>query len=174
MIHGEKIIIRPVRREDLESLQRHKSGAITEDTFNNFGFSPEGQIAQQFERDGFLNADFANLVVTDLAGSFAGTISYHSTMYGPARTSLAYNIGISLDPAYRGKGYGVEAQRLLAQYLLDTYPVMRIEASTDVENRPEQRALEKAGFTRDGIIRGAQWRSGAWHDLVLYSKLRGE
>jgi aminoglycoside 6'-N-acetyltransferase len=51
---------------------------------------------------------------------------------------------------------------------------MRVEASTDVTNLPEQHALEKAGFTREGILRKAQWRGGSWHDLMVYSKLRGE
>ncbi|GAC1564177.1 MAG: hypothetical protein NVS4B1_36500 [Ktedonobacteraceae bacterium] len=69
---------------------------------------------------------------------------------------------------------GVEAQKLLAEYLLATYPVMRVDASTDKENIPGQRALEKAGFTRDSVLRQAQWRTGRWHDLVVYSKLRGE
>ncbi|MDQ5852724.1 MAG: GNAT family N-acetyltransferase, partial [Chloroflexota bacterium] len=64
--------------------------------------------------------------------------------------------------------------QLLAAYLFATYPVMRVEAATDVANTAEQRALEKAGFTREGIVRKAQWRAGEWHDLVLYSKLRGE
>jgi RimJ/RimL family protein N-acetyltransferase len=35
-------------------------------------------------------------------------------------------------------------------------------------------ALEKAGFAREGILRHAQFREGGFHDLVLYSKLRGE
>jgi aminoglycoside 6'-N-acetyltransferase len=35
-------------------------------------------------------------------------------------------------------------------------------------------ALERAGFTREGILRHAQWRAGAWRDVSLYSKLRGE
>jgi aminoglycoside 6'-N-acetyltransferase len=51
---------------------------------------------------------------------------------------------------------------------------MRVEAQTDVTNLAEQRALEKAGFTREGVLRKAQWRGGAYHDLVVYSKLRGE
>ena len=77
-------------------------------------------------------------------------------------------------PAHRRRGYGAEAQALLARYLFDTYTVERVEASTDVENVPEQRALERAGFTREGVLRRAQWRAGDWHDVVLYSKLRGE
>lgn len=49
----------------------------------------------------------------------------------------------------------------------------RVEADTDVENVAEQRALQRAGF-RDGVVRGAQYRSGRWRDLVLYSLLRSE
>jgi aminoglycoside 6'-N-acetyltransferase len=85
-----------------------------------------------------------------------------------------YNIGIALAPEQRGKGYGTAVQRLLAEYLFATYPIMRVEASTDLANLAEQRALEKAGFTREGVLRQAQWRNGGWHDMVVYSKLRGE
>ena len=93
---------------------------------------------------------------------------------GPGYTSMAYNIGIVLAPEHRGKGYGIEAQKLLTEYLFAIYPIMRVEASTDITNIAEQRALEKAGFTREGVLRKAQWRNGEWHDLAVYSKLRGE
>ncbi|MFF4102605.1 GNAT family N-acetyltransferase [Streptomyces sp. NPDC001903] len=49
-----------------------------------------------------------------------------------------------------------------------------MQAWTDVRNLAEQRALEKAGFTREGVLRGAQWRGGRWHDQVLFSILRGD
>ncbi|MFB9895158.1 GNAT family N-acetyltransferase [Planobispora takensis] len=38
----------------------------------------------------------------------------------------------------------------------------------------EQRALKKAGFTREGVLRGAGFRAGEWHDGVLYSFLRSD
>ena len=38
----------------------------------------------------------------------------------------------------------------------------------------EQRALEKAGFTREGVLRHACFRGGEWQDMVVFSKLRGE
>jgi RimJ/RimL family protein N-acetyltransferase len=104
----------------------------------------------------------------------AGDVSYHQVAYGPNEGSRTYNIGITIAPEHRGKGYGAEAQQILAGYLFATYPIMRVEAQTDVTNIAEQRALERAGFTREGIARKAQWRAGAWHDLMVYSKLRGE
>jgi RimJ/RimL family protein N-acetyltransferase len=103
-----------------------------------------------------------------------GTVGWHPVGYGPMPQSRAWNIGIDLIPDGRGRGYGPEAQRLLADFLFATTDVNRVEASTDVENLAEQRALEKAGFVREGVQRGAQWRTDAYHDLVTYSRLRGD
>jgi RimJ/RimL family protein N-acetyltransferase len=52
--------------------------------------------------------------------------------------------------------------------------VNRVEAHTDVENVAEQRALEAAGFQREGVTRGAQWRDGTYHDGILYAVLRAD
>jgi RimJ/RimL family protein N-acetyltransferase len=43
-----------------------------------------------------------------------------------------------------------------------------------VENVAEQRALERAGFTREGVLRHAQFHLGHWRDTVIYSVLRAE
>ena len=83
-------------------------------------------------------------------------------------------LGIAIAPEARGQGVGSRAQRLVADYLFSETLTHRVEASTDVENLAEQGALKNAGFTREGVIRGAQWRSGAWHDMVLYGRLRND
>jgi RimJ/RimL family protein N-acetyltransferase len=83
-------------------------------------------------------------------------------------------MGVWIAPEHRGKGHGVEAQRQLAAYLFEHFYLERVEASTDIDNAGEQRALEKAGFTREGVLRHAWFRAGAWRDIVMYSKLRGD
>lgn len=102
----------------------------------------------------------------------AGVVSWHRVAYGPSRGSHAWNMGIGLAPSARGYGVGALAQRLLVEWLFATTPVHRIEASTDVTNLPEQKALERAGFTREGVLRSAQERLDGRHDLVSYSILR--
>lgn len=115
-----------------------------------------------------------DLVVADGDDQPVGTVSWHPVLYGPNLGSQALDIGISLRPFARGLGHGTRAQRMLVRYLFTTTPVHRVQASTDVENVAEQRALERAGFTREGVLRGAQWRGGAWHDLVSYACLRAD
>jgi hypothetical protein len=74
-------------------------------------------------------------------------------------------------PAYGGRAL---VGQLLAGQLLAGPGANRVEADTDIGNLSEQRALERAGFTREGLVRGAQWRRGQWHDRVLYSLLRSD
>ena len=49
-----------------------------------------------------------------------------------------------------------------------------MEASCDVENVASQRALAKAGFLYEGVARGAQFRAGTHHDLMLYGITRAD
>ncbi len=118
-------------------------------------------------------SDLGRLVV-ELDGVVVGDVSWHTVWYGASGGSRALNIGISLAPATRGRGVGSRAQRLLAEHLFATTDVVRVEASTDVANVAEQRALEKAGFTREGVLRQAQARVDGQHDLVSYSILRSD
>ncbi|HLZ62393.1 MAG TPA: GNAT family protein [Ktedonosporobacter sp.] len=174
MIQGENICLRPVTRDDLELLEKweHDPSALSE--YNYFGMRAPGSLERRFAEDGLLTAWHGDLLVVTPTGEIAGNVDYRRESYGPNEGSIVYNIGIGLIPEHRGKGYGSEAQKLLVAYLFLTYPIMRVEASTDIENIREQRALEKAGFTREGVLRKAQWRGGTWHDMVVYSKLRGE
>jgi RimJ/RimL family protein N-acetyltransferase len=98
-------------------------------------------------------------------------VSYKDRSPGATKGAI-YEIGIALFPAYRGQGIGTVAQRLLVRYLFDTMPAHRIEAYTEVENVAEQRALEKAGFEREGVLRGTMFRAGKWRDNIVYALLR--
>jgi RimJ/RimL family protein N-acetyltransferase len=166
--------LRPVRRADLEMVERWWGDPEAQGHHSWFGFSPDGQLRRRFEQDGLLGEDRGNLLVELADGTLAGEVSYVAVHHGPTPGSRAFNVGIGLLPEHRGQGHGAEAQRQLAGYLFAHTLVERLEASTDVENLPEQRALEKAGFTREGVLRHAQFREGAFHDLVLYSRLRGD
>lgn len=174
MIAGSLVDLRPLQSEDVDHLERIANDAAYHGPFATYTLTGAGDIRRRFEVDGLLTHEHGRLVVVDKSGTPVGRVSYRAVSHGPPPSSLAYNIGVVIDPTARRRGYGTDAQSALARYLFDTYTVERVEASTDVENTGEQHALERAGFTREGILRHAQWRAGAWHDLVLYSKLRGD
>jgi RimJ/RimL family protein N-acetyltransferase len=162
MLSGDRVYLRPVRQEDLPVLAERANDLAYLTDYNFFGLSPRDGAEQGFREDGLLGVEHGTLIVAGCEGDEnVGDISYRRVRYRPGNASAAYNIGISLSPEQRGKGYGAEAQRLLAAYLFAIHPIMRVEASTDSANLAEQRSLEKAGVTREGTARKAQWRNGA-------------
>jgi RimJ/RimL family protein N-acetyltransferase len=144
------------------------------------GFNDLGQDRRRLPPEAFVDGRLRGenrgelLVERRADGRIVGTISYHRVSYGPNPRSGAWMLGIDLIPEGRGQGLGTEAQRLLADWLFETTDANRVEASTDVDNVAEARSLEKAGFTREGVNRGAQFRAGGYHDLVLFARLRSD
>ncbi len=143
--------------------------------FNDFG-GPGGSLDREALARGPLRDERNGMLVIELVddGRLIGTVGWHREMYGPNPGSGALNFGIEIIPEHRGRGFGSEAQALLVAYLFATTEVNRVEAMTDIENIAEQRALEKAGLRREGVVRGAQFRAGAYHDLVTYALVRDD
>ena len=120
-----------------------------------------------------LDADGGLSVITG-DGELAGDVSWHWQQWGPNAGSRCPMIGIWLRPAYRGRGIGSAAQARLVDLFFSHTTTNRVEAHTDVDNVAEQRALEAAGFRREGVTRVAQWRDGSFRDGILYAVLRGD
>ena len=170
-----RVRLRDVTLEDADVLDAWNADPASAGEFNDFGGTPKPTDREALARGPLRNERNGQLMVERVAdGEPIGVIGFHAVGYGPNEESRAWNIGIGLIPEARGQGYGTEAQALFAAYLFETTQVNRIEAQTDVENLAEQRSLEKAGFIREGTARGAQFRAGAYHDLVTYSMLRDE
>lgn len=170
---GSRVRLRDLTLEDADLLDAWSADPLVRGPFNDFGDPPSPVNREALAKGPFRNEGNGELIVERLDDSLPiGSVSWHRVGYGPNEGSAAWNIGISLIPSERGHGFGAEAQRLLADYLFATTAFDRVEASTDVENAAEQRSLEKAGFVREGLLRGAQERSGVRHDLVNYARLR--
>ena len=171
-VEGRLVRLRDCTLADADLLD--KWGSMRDGSFNDLG--PRDPVNREVLAKGPLRNERNGTLVVEVRenGRPIGTVGWHPVGYGPGTESMCWNIGIDLIPEGRGRGYGTEAQQLLADYLFATTPVNRVEAATDVNNIAEQRSLEKAGFSREGVARGAQFRAGAYHDLVVYARLRGD
>ncbi|TQS39624.1 GNAT family N-acetyltransferase [Cryptosporangium phraense] len=134
------------------------------------GFSDPGEPARRFAENGFLGEKVSWLVVETVADEEAvALVQWHPA---PFAGNGHWEIGIVVFPERRGQGFGWRAQALLCDYLFAHTPVQRIQAGTHPENVAEQKALVRAGFQLEGVIRSCDFRGGAWHDGLLYSRLR--
>jgi RimJ/RimL family protein N-acetyltransferase len=168
----DSVRLRPVTEEDLEPFEQMFLDPEAIGTFNWTGFHDPRIWRKRWEENRLLGPERWVLIVESPAGERAGFISWR--MVNPDSPYQCWEFGISLWPQWRGRGFGAEAQRQLVRYLFAHTQLNRIQASTSVDNIAEQRALEKAGFTREGVIRGMAFRDGAWHDELIYGVIRSD
>jgi len=166
---SDETTLRPVREDDLPLLEDLTQNPGRTGAFEWFGWYNLKRWRTAWAENGLIGTDGGTLIVAR-GDERLGFVNWERQQATPA--GYCWEIGIILAPEARGQGYGTQAQRLLARYLFAHTPVHRIWAGTDGENRAEQRALEKAGFTREGVLRGIGWRDGAWRDGVIYGLLR--
>lgn len=167
----EGMRLRPVNEQDLDVLEGMFADPDEIGTFNWGGFRDPTDWRRRWHENRLLAEDKSVLII-DLAGEPLGFVSWRTVPTGV--NSHCIEFGISLKSGARGKGHGTAAQGLLATYLFANTQIHRIHAYTDAENRAEQRALEKAGFTREAVLKELVYRNGAWRDEVVYRMLRSE
>ncbi|NJP31969.1 GNAT family N-acetyltransferase [Micromonospora thermarum] len=100
----------------------------------------------------WLTGSIARMLILDAAtGEPAGTcgLSYNAPAAGEG------TIGYALLPAWRGRGYATRTVRLVARWAFGPVGMARLAAMTLTDNTASQRVLEKVGFRREGLIRGA-------------------
>jgi len=165
--------LRPPQPADIEVLQQQSFPAEAGDQ-NWHGFRSPGELASRINSGELIGEHGGLLAVVDDVGQVVGDVSWNRMLNGPPPNGYCWNVGVWIAPEHRGKGHGAEAQRQLAAYLFANTYFERVEASTEIDNVGEQRALEKAGFTREGVLRKACFRDGEWRDMVMFSKVRGE
>jgi ribosomal-protein-serine acetyltransferase len=83
-----------------------------------------------------------------------------------------YNLGYWVRVSCQNRGAASEATHALAQAAFEDLPINRIEILTAVENVPSQKAAEKSGATREGILRKRLVIGGRIHDAVMFSFVR--
>jgi RimJ/RimL family protein N-acetyltransferase len=81
----------------------------------------------------------------------------------------AASLAVSVFPEARGRGIAARALRLCALWGLRELGLARVAAEAAVDNHASIRAIEKAGFQREGTLRSHCTTHGKRHDCVMFS-----
>jgi aminoglycoside 6'-N-acetyltransferase len=171
--------LRPVRDDDVDQMAadycdpdlvgEHNWGGAERDPVEI-----AKELREGLELEGLLGERMGQMIVELADGTRIGDVSWRTERWGPSDQSTCPAIGITLLPDHRGKGYGTVAQRLLIDHLFENFDTNRIQSDTAADNPAEQRALVKAGMREEGVVRGAEFRNGTYHDHILYGILRSD
>jgi RimJ/RimL family protein N-acetyltransferase len=107
------------------------------------------------------------LAIVDREGTLLGAIGVGRFDWDDGRAEIGYWIAREA----RRRAVGVRATRLLARWALTDLGLERLELLANPENEASQRLAERAGFTREGVLRRYRRRHGRREDLVMFSLL---
>lgn len=73
-----------------------------------------------------------------------------------------------------GRGIAPEAARAMLDVAFIECGLHRVEVLVAPENKPSQRVVDKVGFVREGVARGAEFVNGSHSDHIQYAVLRSD
>ncbi|AOG23900.1 GNAT family N-acetyltransferase [Acidovorax sp. RAC01] len=115
---------------------------------------------------------FAFAVVDDATGTVLGTTSYHDILPAVKRVEIGYTW---YRQSVQRTHVNTTAKLLMMGHAFDTLGCHVVGWRTDNFNFASQRAIERLGAKKDGVIRGhALRRDGTIRDTVMYSMRSGE
>ena len=115
---------------------------------------------------------FAFAVVNDATGQVLGSTSYHDILPAVKRVEIGYTWYAK---SVQRTHVNTTCKLLMMGHAFDTLGCHVVGWRTDNYNFASQRAIERLGARKDGVLRGhALRRDGTIRDTVMYSMRAGE
>lgn len=99
-----------------------------------------------------------------------GSISLMRLAWEHARGEVGYWLAREA----RGQGHTTRAVRLICQWGFETLQLERIDLLAATDNTASQRVAERAGFTREAVLRSYMRGRDGRQDMVAFGLLRDE
>lgn len=177
-LKGERVILRAPRSSDyLEwAALRRESRAFLEPwepRWSDNELDREGwrRRLRRYREDFVAGTALAYLIFEKATGQMVGGITMGNIRYGVSQSA---QIGYWTGERHAGRGYMQDAVRTLVAHAFGTMRLHRIEAACIPGNVRSIRVLEKAGFTREGLLRSYLRINGVWQDHYIYARIAGD
>jgi RimJ/RimL family protein N-acetyltransferase len=117
------------------------------------------------------SSDAAIFSVEELAN---GELAGEALLWGIDLHNRSAHVGISLRPAFRGRGLGADAVRVLCRYGFAIRGLHRLQLETLADNHAMIHVARHIGFVQEGVLRGSEWVDGAFADAVIFGLLAAD
>jgi RimJ/RimL family protein N-acetyltransferase len=168
-VEGTRIRLSPIRAKDAPALFRWINDRAL--VVFNAGFHPvHASQHAAWMRSVAGRPDLVVFAIRRKRGdALIGVCQLHSISAVHRSAELQIRIG---EAASRGRGYGVEAVRLLLEFAFRDLNLHRVWLRVFGTNRRALKTYAAAGFAREGLMRDAAFIDGRYVDVVIMGVTR--
>jgi len=168
-LQSRECIVRSYRAADAAALAKHGNNRrIWENLRDRFPHPfTEGHATEYIEHLSASNDELSFAIEVD--GQAVGGISLRP---GTDIERIAAELGYWLGEAFWNRGITTSAIRLVTDYAFNKKRLERVFAVPFTTNVASCRALEKAGYDREGVMRRSAIKDGRIMDQYLYARVR--
>jgi [ribosomal protein S5]-alanine N-acetyltransferase len=163
------VSLRPYRWADLDDLVRELSDPEVPRWTNvppNYGRQEGEAFLGQAEAQRLAGRALTLAIGDPLRGAVGLTdVDWHER-----RAEVGYWVAASS----RGRGLASLAVRMLSDWALSQAGLERLDLYANPANEASQRVAEKAGYTREGLLRELRYRQGERETLYVFSRLASD
>jgi N-acetyltransferase len=170
---GRHVTLRPLTRDDRDALVAAASDGRIWELFYSFAPGPDTiDLWMDYtfrDKEQGRGMPFA---VLDASGEIVGSTRYLRINRANRRVEIG---GTFYAQRVQRTGLNTEAKLLLLAHAFETLECVCVQIRTDWFNKASQRAIERLGAKKDGVLRGQRIMSGGRvRDTVVYSILDHE
>lgn len=166
MYEGKLVRLRALERDDIvrshafvndyQTMRGVMSGMLYPSSFEDETRWADGQSS-------YTRGEYQFGVETLEQRAFIGRCGFTRVDWKNRLAELGILIG---DAAFRGRGYGSDAVRVLCAFGFRELNLHKIKATVFDFNETALRAYEKCGFVREGVLKKELFREGSYHDVI--------
>jgi RimJ/RimL family protein N-acetyltransferase len=165
------VILRFPSLEDVDAILPAFTDPELREAGNLPAFDREGLVASLQELP--VLAERGRLLALAAVEAGSGEVVGGGTLHHLDAERKIVEIGYFVLPHARRRGVATTVARMLAEHAF-SLGIERVAASVNVGNRASERVADRAGFTREGVVRSMPKPDGRRIDKTLYSLLPGE
>lgn len=167
-LQGKRCLVRPWRMDDAESVVRHANNInVARQLRDRFPHPYTRANASAFLKAATSAPEPSNLAI-DVGGEAIGAVGY---VPGIDVERFSAEIGYWLGESYWRRGIATEALLLVTDHVFETLNLLRLFALPFADNAGSIRVLEKAGYSREGVLRSSSVKYGQPRDQLLYARV---
>ncbi len=174
VIETERLILRPFTVDDAEDMYRNWASDPEVTKYLTWPAHPDAELTRTLLKDWVSRYEAGDFFNWAIARKETGEVIGNISVVSLTEQIGAAEIGYCMGRRFWGQGIMLEALLAVEDYLFETVGLLRICAGHDVNNPKSGRVMDKAGMTREGVLRQSGKNNQGIVDVEIHSILRGE